>query len=61
MPQEARFKGRSIAALSEADAKAALIELLAPAKAEPAPRVPPTVRRPGLSPAISVRKPQEPA
>lgn len=51
MPKDARFKGRSVANLSEAEAKAALQELLAPEKAEPATRVPPKVRRAGLMPA----------
>lgn len=51
MSKEARFKGRSVASLSETEAKAALAELLHPEKAEAAPRVPPRVWRAGLSPA----------
>lgn len=51
MSKDTRFRGRSIAALSEDEAKAALAELLNPPKAEGAPRVPPRVRRAGLRPA----------
>ncbi len=51
MSDDARFKGRRIASLSEADAKAALQELLAPEKATDAARVSPLVRRSGLTPA----------
>lgn len=51
MPKDARFKGRSVANLSEAEAKAALVELLAPEKATDAVRAPPLVRRSGLTPA----------
>lgn len=63
MTKDACFKGQRVAALSEAEAKAALVELLAPEKAEPAPRLPPRVRRPGLTPATPApeSKPQESA
>ena len=51
MKDKARFKGRGIAELSEAEARAALAELLDPQKAETVRRIPPRVRRAGLSPA----------
>jgi len=51
MAKDTRFQGRSIAALSEDEAKAALADLLNPPKAETLPRIPPRVRRAGLSPA----------
>ncbi|NQV79107.1 MAG: hypothetical protein HQ495_01065 [Alphaproteobacteria bacterium] len=50
MPNDPTFRGRAVAAMSEAEAKRALQELLDPPRAPARDAVRPKVRRRGLSP-----------